>query len=239
LFDGLQRQKVLEKLQLFFSPLRLPNRLLLRLKGCKGEPDAFYEKNSVTVCVEAIDTMVRSAANRAKPPGIDQKTIVVGGFFHMVLHEVSHAIFDQFKTPIFGREEDAADQLAAYVVLNLEKTDRDKLVTAAIYLFANEAGVIGKRKIGNMVVKKRLRDFSSFHSTPGQRLYNILCMAYGSDQRRFARVVKSGALPKERAEGCTDEYAQIQNAYRKLIVPHIDLPLGRKIKQGRWLSLER
>lgn len=26
--------------------------------------------------------------------------------------------------------------------------------------------------------------------------------------------------------------AQTQNAYRKLIVPYIDLPLGRKIKQG-------
>jgi len=183
--------------------------------------------------------MVRSAANRSKPPGIDQKTIVVGGFFHLLLHEVSHAIFDQFKTPIFGREEDAADQLAAYVVLNLDKADRDKLVTAAIYLFASEAGVLGERKIGSKVVKNRLQDFSGFHSTPAQRLYNILCMAYGSDPKRFARAVNSGALPRDRAAGCKDEYIQVQNAYRKLIVPHVDLPLGRKIKQGRWLSLER
>ena len=51
--------------------------------------------------------------------------------------------------------------------------------------------------------------------------------------------VNSGALSQDRAAGHADEYTQTQKAYRKLIVPYIDLLLGRKIKQGRWLSLAR
>jgi hypothetical protein len=243
LFNALQRNQVLEKLQAFFSPLQLPRKLLLKLQGCEGEAGAYYEDNSVTVCVEAVNEMVQAAEKqkrkRLKVP-VEQKTIVIGGFFHVVLHEVSHAIFDQLKLPILGREEDAADQLAAYVVLNLEPTDSRKLVTAAVYLFADEAGVLSsRRKMKSMTVKSRLEDFSGFHSTPAQRLYNMLCMAYGSNSKVYAFAVESGALPKDRAEGCADEYVQVQQAYRKLVVPHIDLKLGRMIKQQRWLSLEK
>jgi hypothetical protein len=238
LFDRLRAQRVLEKLQAFFSPLRLPRPLKLRLKGCDGEADAYYENGTVTVCVEAVYDMVRSAQNRSKPKNLDQKIIVLGGFFHVFLHEVSHAVFDYFKTPIFGREEDAADQLAAYVILNLEPQDSLKLVRAAIYLFADEAGIRSARQMNRTTVRMKINEMSGFHSTPAQRLYNILCMAYGSNRRLYAVAVNSGALPRERAAGCQAEYEQTQNAYRKLIMPHIDLEVGRQVKVHRWLSLE-
>ena len=43
-----------------------------------------------------------------------------------------HAIFDYHKIPLLGREEDAADQLAAYVLLNLETEDAVRLIKAAV-----------------------------------------------------------------------------------------------------------
>jgi Putative metallopeptidase len=39
----------------------------------------------------------------------------------MFLHEVSHARFDLLHIPILGHEVDAADQVAAYVMLQLGK----------------------------------------------------------------------------------------------------------------------
>ena len=42
--------------------------------------------------------------------------------------------------------------------------------------------------------------FVDEHGTPAQRLYNLLCIAYGSDKELFADVVEKGYLPKERAE---------------------------------------
>jgi hypothetical protein len=62
------------------------------------------------------------------------------------------------------------------------------------------------------------------HGTPAQRLYNLLCMAYGSDKELFADVVSKGYLPESRAEICEGEYRQVQKAFEALIVAHIDRP---------------
>jgi hypothetical protein len=35
-----------------------------------------------------------------------------------------------------------------------------------------------------------------------QRLYDLLCIAYGADRDMFADVVENGYLPKDRARGC-------------------------------------
>jgi len=63
--------------------------------------------------------------------------------------------------------------------------------------------------------------FSDEHGTSAQRLYNLLCLAYGSDKEQFADVVQKGYLPEERAEICEDEYRQVDYAYRTLIAPHV------------------
>jgi hypothetical protein len=44
------------------------------------------------------------------------------------------------------------------------------------------------------------------------------------------------ALPKDRAEGCEDEYAQVDKAFRRLIGPHIDLEV---VKENRDRGLVR
>ena len=62
------------------------------------------------------------------------------------------------------------------------------------------------------------------HSTPAQRLFNLLCIAYGFDKVLFAEAVEQRWLPKERAEACADEYRQVDFAYRTLIAPHVDTP---------------
>ena len=64
--------------------------------------------------------------------------------------------------------------------------------------------------------------FADEHGTPAQRLYSLLCLAYGSDKTLFADIVEQGFLPKERAEICSDEYHQIDFAYDTLIAPHMD-----------------
>jgi Putative metallopeptidase len=64
--------------------------------------------------------------------------------------------------------------------------------------------------------------FADEHGTPAQRLYNVLCLAYGSDKKLFGDIVEKGFLPKERAEICADECKQVDLAYRMLIAPHMD-----------------
>ena len=77
------------------------------------------------------------------------------------------------------------------------------------------AGLI-LRTIGNSGAPK-LKDFASVHGTPAQRLFNLLCLAYGSDPKTFAGIREMDLLPKDRADGCEGEYRQVDHAIRKLI----------------------
>src|SRR5262245_9326903 len=54
-FRLLKEWQVLEKLQHFLSPLRLPRALQLQVEGCDGVSNAWYEEDAVTVCYEYLD----------------------------------------------------------------------------------------------------------------------------------------------------------------------------------------
>ena len=54
-------------------------------------------------------------------PGFRREDAIVGGFVSTLLHETGHAIFHLLDIPIFGREEDAADAIAAYVSFNSDR----------------------------------------------------------------------------------------------------------------------
>ena len=80
-----------------------------------------------------------------------------------------------------------------------------------------------------------MKQFADAHGTPAQRFYNLLCIAYGADPQLFGDVVEKGLLPKDRAEDCEDEYQQVAFAYQKLIGPHIDRALEKKVFDKTWL----
>ena len=57
------------------------------------------------------------------------------------------------------------------------------------------------------------------HSVHAQRYYDTLWLIYGSDDRRFAYLVKNYVLPRERAEGCVEDYEKIKKSWIKLLRP--------------------
>ena len=74
-----------------------------------------------------------------------------------------------------------------------------------------------------------LTKFADEHGIPAQRFYNVLCLAYGADQKLFSDVVEKGYLPKKRAEGCDVEYEETAFAFKTLIGPYIDKQLAKKV----------
>jgi hypothetical protein len=223
LYDLLKEQRALERVQTLLAPIRWPRTLRLELKGCDGESNAWYEDGVVTVCYEYLDDMWRSANSSGRPTAISREDAFIGPFIDVFLHEAAHAMFDLLKMPILGREEDAADQVAAYVVLQLPKEQKRKLILGNAYAYASELKVRKARDLSRRRLEVgRHITFADEHGTPAQRLYNLLCVAYGSDTQLFLDIVEKGYLPQERADGCPDEYRQIDFAFRTLIRPHID-----------------
>jgi hypothetical protein len=223
LYDLMREHKALERVQTLLAAVRWPRTLRLEVKGCDGESNAWYENGLVTVCYEYLGDLWRSANSSKRPAHIAREDAFIGPFIDVFLHEAGHAMFDLLKVPILGREEDAADQVAAYVVLQLPKEQKLRLILGNAYTYASELKVRSARDLSRRKLEVgRHIAFADEHGTPAQRLYNLLCVAYGSDPQLFVDVVEKGYLPKERAEGCVDEYKQIDFAYRKLISPNVD-----------------
>lgn len=212
----------LEHLQQLLSPLRLPRPLTLKVSSCDGVPDAWYSDKVVTVCYELLEELLRNATQDL-PAEISKADAVLGPALDIFLHETGHAVFEMLKIPVLGRQEDAADQFSAYVMLRLSRGEARRLILGATYHYAAQ--------VPEREVTVPRHSFSDEHSTPAQRAYNVLCIAYGADKKLFSDVVKDGMLPKRRAEICEMEYDDLAFAMTMLIGPHIDKRIARKFRQ--------
>lgn len=223
LYNVLKEHQTLERVRDLLTPVRWPRPLRLELRGCDGESNAWYQDAVVTVCYEYLEGIWKNADSSARPGGIPRDDAFIGPLIDVFLHEASHALFGMLKIPLLGQEEDAADQVAAYHVLQLPKELKRRLILGNAWAYASELKVRQPRDLRRRRIEvTRQTTFSDEHGTPAQRLYNLLCIAYGSDKDLFADIVEKGFLPQERADICEDEYRQVDLAYRTLIEPHID-----------------
>src|SRR5262249_24602355 len=119
IYQQLKEVSFLEKLQQFLSPFRLPHALLVKVEGCDGDANAFYDDNVITICYEYIEELRKTMPTQTTSAGVTPEDAVVGPLFDTCLHEFGHALFDMLRLPVLGREEDAADQVSAYIQLQL------------------------------------------------------------------------------------------------------------------------
>jgi putative metallopeptidase DUF4344 len=126
----------------------------------------------------------------------------------VVAHELGHALVDQLDIPITGREEDAVDGFAAYLLASTRGFGPRSALSAAL-LFAGLARTPTDR------------DFADEHSLDQQRVYQFLCWIYGSAPRVFAGLVGRDGLPRARARRCPAEWAQVNSSWSRLLEPHL------------------
>jgi hypothetical protein len=226
IYQRLQQRRVLEDFRDFLSPLRLPAPLTVKTEDCRGMVNAWYASRTITICYEYVEWIHEIARKVTISNDISLEDAVIGPFVDVLLHELAHAIIDMLKVPVFGREEDAADQLAAFILLQFGNDVARRTITGAALLFRQMA--IDQRP-GSM-------DFASVHGLPAQRFVNVLCIAYGAQRELFQDFVDKGLLPRRRVGHCHWEYRQIAYAFRTLISPHIDPELQKKVQTREWLQ---
>ena len=189
--------------------LILPRNIVLRTKDCK-EVNAFYDAGdrSVTMCYELMEHFYRTFKSTGMP---DEKAYVKmnDAVRFVFLHEIGHALIDQYKLPIAGNEEDAADRCSAYI--NLKELGDNGL--RAVYAAADAFAIESKQGDNSR------RNLADEHLLREQRFYNSLCMIYGSSPGKHEDIVSEGYLPKERAVRCQGEYQRAVNSWVKLLEP--------------------
>jgi len=208
----------------------LPKPLVLKFAGCDGTSNAWYEPadGTVTFCYEYV-AEIQKGAEGSTAAGIPFETAWQGAVVFVLLHETGHALFDLLKVPILGREEDAADNVAAFLMLRAGEGIARKVLGGAAWMYLHDAK-------GRMPDES---DFADVHGLDSQRFYNVLCMAYGSNPGSFKGMVDKGYLPKDRAEGCAEEFKQVAYAVKQLIDPSVDAELAARIKAAHKMRWEK
>jgi hypothetical protein len=218
IYERMKRRQVLEQFSQFMAPLKLP-KVLRVVAGPCGQVNAFYNGDFwvIIMCYEIIDVIETIAPREPTPEGITRADAIVGGFVGVLLHEAGHAVSDILQLPVLGREEDSADDISAFIMVQFGEEVARAAIKGTFYLWLKSAeGTDGI--------------YWDVHSTPSQRYVNYLCIAYGRDPAVFKDLADKWLSP-ERAANCGREYQRALNAFNKTIRPHVDEAVMQKMRQ--------
>jgi hypothetical protein len=232
LYDTLRQVQLLEKMKEFLSPFRLPVPIKMKVEGCDGVMNATFEKDTISVCYEYFDLLMRYAPKMTRA-GLTPRDALIGPTVEVFLHEFGHGILRVLDVPFFGKEEDAADYIAAYLLLKFAKDDARRLILGSSFIADNE--VMEEQKQMKLPEARTLADA---HSLPAQRYFNRWCLAYGMDQELFADAIELGMLPAGRVKWCRWEWSTNEDAWKRLVEPYIDQDLKKKVQARQWFTFE-
>lgn len=190
--------------------IALPYDIYLNFDKC-GEPNAFYnpEVKEITMCYEFLEDFDQAfkkiSKNQAQIDDMSSNAMIV--FF---FHELGHCLIDVWDLPATGREEDAVDQLAMFVLLDGTPEGEDMILSAATYF-----AIVSDGKNNDELA------FWDEHSLDQQRFYDMLCLTYGSNPTKNKHLLGKNGLPPDRAERCPAEYQRVNHSWEKLLTPYL------------------
>lgn len=189
-----------------------------------GKPSANYssQTKTITICYELLEMINDKVEKDYEYPRDHLKmyNTVHGALFFILWHEWGHAVIDLFGLKPTGREEDVADQIAAFFML--EASAEPRMRSAAFDIAMVDAVLWFFESFKNTVSES---SFSDEHSLNQQRYYNIICWAYGKDSTRYGYL--EGRLSRERARRCRDEYIQMSES-----IPALSRQNTQKVAPG-------
>jgi len=194
---------------------------------CGAAKSPYKSGQPVKICYELI-SQIADAAKKIYPTDTGQQDVViVGAFIQALFHEVAYAIFDILQVPIWGRADDAADRLAAVIMLALGE-DFEKVAILGTTALFKWSATSAKTWTGS--------SFADTASPDAQRYFNYLCIAAAADFPNFGGFVQNGTIPPSRAGDCAHEFEQIRHAFDLRIMPFVDPDALVRVKSTQWLE---
>jgi hypothetical protein len=215
--DLMQGPKFLESLADSINQmLKLPNDISLKGAEC-GEENAFWSAadQTITMCYEYADWALKTFSNLADP---DPAQSALGLLTATFYHETGHMAASIYNLPTTGREEDVADQAAAFMLL--QPGDDGHVDPSA------RADIMDYARGFNQDSEDRGPDIPDWlladpHTLDKARMYNFECWVYGADPTGNADLVGDGLLPQDRADRCESEFEKLNRAWGTLLAPYL------------------
>jgi putative metallopeptidase DUF4344 len=238
-YQHLKNRRVLETLQQFLAPLKLNRKVLVKFDQCGATTVRYKPQGPVTICYEYVAEVERLAPREtvslvAGP--VTTESAIVGPVVQAALREVTIAAFDILQIPVWGRQEDAADRVAAFTMLQFGPDVAWNTVVGFQWFLS-----------GNALAAP---DFADVRGAVVQRYYTTLCIAVGAEQRQIFQFAPNdqrhflwfvaqgnvGDLPYARYTSCVEEFDTVRQAFNQSIMPHLDPALLEQVRKTNWVQ---
>ncbi|MBD3886950.1 hypothetical protein IFO70_35580 [Phormidium tenue FACHB-886] len=189
--------------------LVLPRNITVSFQEC-GTEDAYYEAASseIVICYELLERFRQDFVSSETITAEEAPDFAISAAEFVFLHELGHALIQDWNLPVLGREEDAADQFAT-VLLGLGGRDSSRPVwAAALHLL--------------LISRQQSSQPSAWdvHSSPLQRFYAIACLIYGIDPAEYSDLPEA-ILPASTRNSCIEQAQQTSQSWVQLIKPYV------------------
>ena len=129
-------------------------------------------------------------------------------------HEIGHLLVGEFKLPVLGREEDAADSFASVSLLERQTDEADQVL-----IDSADGWDLSDADSDNPSYEDA--DFYDEHSLDIQRAYQTVCFMVGAAPDVFGEVADAYGIDADRQESCGDDYTQAATSWNGLLAPHL------------------
>jgi hypothetical protein len=145
----------------------------------------------------------------SKEDRIDMRRFAVNNSLYTLYHEVAHLLIDRLQLPVLGREEDAADNIATWILLQKNTPDANRALEDAA-----EGWIYTGNSFDNVWTDA---DFASGYSPDRQRAMQIICLIVGADGAAFRPVANHYAISDDRQRSCHFDYQLVDRTMRQLL----------------------
>lgn len=186
----------------------LPGPLVIRFGGRDG-PVYDPRRSEIRVpygFLAAVRDRILTTAGDAEDEDVNGAALEV--LEHALYHEFAHHLINVFRLPVAGREEDAADEIAFLLLIELYEEG------SAIALTAADAFWMSDAETGHV-------PFGSGHSLDIRRFEAGICLIYGSDPDRYHALAREAGLTEAGRQQCRSDYRYKREAWLNLLGPHL------------------
>ena len=164
---------------------------------------------ALVLSLGALPASAQDLSHLTKQERADTLRFAVNNSLFTLYHEVAHLLIDKLGLPVLGKEEDAADNIATWILLEKGTPDANQTLEDAV-----DGWVLTGLSYGDYFEGP---DYVSGYSPDRHRAMQIACLMVGADGATFRSMARAYNIPEERQQTCLFDYELMDGALDGLL----------------------
>jgi hypothetical protein len=164
---------------------------------------------ALTMALPALSALAQDLSGLTKQERAETLRFAVNNSLFTLYHEVAHLLIDKLALPVLGKEEDAADNIATWILLRKNTPEANQALEDAA-----DGWVLTGDSYDNYFAGD---DYASGYSPDRHRAMQIICLMVGADRTAFRSIANAYDIPSERQHTCLFDYELVNRSLDALI----------------------